>query len=262
MPSYERDGLDLVYTATGSGDAVLSVHGATGNGVYEWGAIAAVLEPYYRVIMPDLRGHGGSAYRADSLIIEEIEKDLLALMGREKLTNPHIMGFSFGSEVSLWFELDHPGTAKSLVLLSPGLGSARTGAVARSKIPSREQLSKVWPQSLRDLHRDRHGPDHWVELMQELWLRHAERPLITQDQLASITCPVLLVCGSKDDQRRIRQADEFAEANSGVRLARIDGAHHPVHMERPDEVQQAVLEFLRDVDRRVVVVPAHGGLVR
>jgi pimeloyl-ACP methyl ester carboxylesterase len=235
------------------------VHGATGTGVYEWNGIASVLQTCYRLIMPDIRGHGGSDYRAGSLAIQEIEDDLLALMDAEAVANPHVLGFSFGSEVSLWFELDHPGTAKSLVLLSPGLGTARTGAVARSEVPSREQLSKVWPQSLRDLHRTKHGPDHWVELMQELWLRHAARPLITHDQLASLTCPILLVCGTKDDRRRIRQAHEFAEANSGVHLVRIEGATHAVHLEKPDEVQQTVMEFLGEVDRRSVVEHAHRG---
>jgi pimeloyl-ACP methyl ester carboxylesterase len=257
VASYEHDGLQLNYEVGGTGPAVLCVHGATGTGQYDWQRLADRLQDSYRVVMPDLRSHGGSDSRLGALDPQLIDGDLKALIDREGMDTPHIVGFSFGSEVALRFELGHPGTAKSLVLVSPGLGTAKPGSDVHAEMPSRELLKKVWPETLRGLHAERHGPDHWLDIMQELWVRHAERPLIPLTELTALTCPVLLICGSDDDPRRIRQSRQFAASNPHVRLVEIEGAGHAVHKERPDQVVGVISDFLDAVSESASDATTH-----
>ena len=139
MSTYRHDGLDLHYEDRGSGPAVLCVHGATGSGAYEWSKVADALMDRYRFIIPDLRGHGASDYRAGDISIEAVDTDLLALIAHEHLEPPHVLAFSFGAEAALDLELVYPGTSASLILVSPGLGDPK------SSVPTREQLESRWP---------------------------------------------------------------------------------------------------------------------
>jgi pimeloyl-ACP methyl ester carboxylesterase len=238
MPTYESDGLRLHYEVSGSGPPVVCVHGASGAGSYEWADLAGALDDRYRFVIPDLRGHGHSDHRAGHTSIDHIEDDLLALIDHAAPGPVHLLAFSFGAEAALDLELHHPGTGASLVLISPGLGDPR------SSVPTRAQLEAGWPRTLRRLHRERHGEDHWLDLMVELCDRAARRPKADLDALAAIACPVLLVVGSDDDPRRVRQARLFDEVHDRSRLVVIDGARHAVHKDRPVEVAAAVGEFL------------------
>src|SRR6266567_357566 len=118
--SYEHDGLTLGYSAVGEGEPVLLVHGATGTGEFEWGDLARRLSSRFRCVMPDLRGHGRSQFRRSGYTGAAICADLRRLIEQLGIDQPHIVGFSYGSEISLMLELDKPGTARSLVLVSPG----------------------------------------------------------------------------------------------------------------------------------------------
>ena len=244
MPTFVHDGLELHYELVGTGHPVLCVHGATGTGSYEWSALAHALRQRYRFVIPDLRGHGPSDYRAGEMSIEAVNGDLLALIAHERLAPPHLLAFSFGAEAALELELTYPGTAASLVLLSPGLGDPK------SSVPTRSQLEQGWPRTLRALHAERHGEDHWLHVMLELCERAAARPKADLEAIGGITCPILLVLGSKDDPRRLRQAEVMRDARASTEVAVVAGGRHAVHKDRPSEVAALIDDFLSRVTRR------------
>jgi 3-oxoadipate enol-lactonase len=238
MPTFERDGLRLDYAVEGLGPPLVFAHGATGTARYEWALLAEALADRHRCLLPDLRGHGRSDHARGALGLDSVGEDLLELISKETTQQPSLVGFSFGAEVVLNLEIRCPGTARSLVLISPGTGNAD------GQMPSHEKLAKVWPSRLKALHAERHGPEHWWTIMEELWGEAATRPKLTEDQLAAVACPVLMVVGGRDDPRRRRQAARFAELNPRSRLVGIDDAAHSVHVDQPDQVAAAVAEFL------------------
>ena len=241
MSIYQRDGLTLHYEVRGSGPPVLCVHGATGTGGYEWSKVTDTLRDRYRFIIPDLRGHGASDYRAGEMSIEAVNTDLLALIDHERLERPHVLAFSFGAEAALDLELVYPGTAASLILVSPGLGDPK------SSLPTRAQLESRWPGTLRALHAERHGPDHWLDVMLELCDRAALRPKADLAALGRVACPVLLVLGSDDDPRRLRQAEVMREAHDRTEIVVVEGGRHAVHKDHRAEVVAAIDAFLARV---------------
>jgi pimeloyl-ACP methyl ester carboxylesterase len=238
VSSYENDGLRLHYEVVGQGPPVLCVHGATGTGRHEWSALVDALYDRHRFVVPDLRGHGQSDHQAGRMGIEHVNDDLRRLIDHVNLGQPHLLAFSFGAEAALELELTHAGTSASMILISPGLGDPK------SSVPSRAQLEAGWPRSLRRLHAERHGDDHWLDLMLELCERAGVRPKADPQALAAIGCPILLIVGSNDDPRRIRQARVFEEAHDRCRMVMIEGARHAVHKERPAEVATVVSDFL------------------
>jgi 3-oxoadipate enol-lactonase len=238
MSTYKRDGLDLHYQVRGAGPPVLCVHGATGTGGYEWSKVANALEDRYRFIIPDLRGHGASDYQAGEMSIEAVNADLLALIAHENLEPPHVLAFSFGAEAALDLELVYPGTAASLMLVSPGLGDPK------SSVPTRSQLESRWPGTLRSLHAERHGQDHWLDLMLELCDRAAKRPKADLNAIGGISCPILLVLGSEDDPRRLRQAEVMRGVHDRTEIFVVEGGRHAVHKDHTPEVVAAMDSFL------------------
>jgi pimeloyl-ACP methyl ester carboxylesterase len=252
VTTYQRDGLRLHYDVVGSGDAVLFVHGASGAGDDEWAELALALSDRYRCITPDLRGHGRSDYRAGEIGIEFVVQDLLALIDREDMGSPHLVAFSFGAEAALELELTHPGTCASLTLVSPGLANPS------ARVPTRAELETGWPRSLRTLHVAHHGEDHWLALMLELCERSAHRPKADLDAIGAIACPLLLIVGSNDDPRRVRDARLVEAAHSRCRVVVVDGARHAAHKDQPAEVAAAVGDFLGDARPAPEGHPPHG----
>ena len=162
--TYERDGLTLAYSVVGDGQQpIVFIHGATATGEFEWGALAAALGPGYRCILPDIRGHGRSGLASSPHTGEQVCADLQHLIDHLQLGRPHVVGFSYGSEIALMLELSAPGTARSLVMISPGTGRPRD-----YRAPRLEHLYRTWPFALRRLHEANHGPEHWRQLVTAL----------------------------------------------------------------------------------------------
>ena len=242
--TYQQEGLTLAYSVVGDGPhPIVFVHGATATGEFEWGALAAALGPGYRCILPDIRGHGRSEVASAAHTGEAVCADLHQLIDHVGLGQPHVVGFSYGAEIALMLELSAPGTARSLVLISPG-----TGRASDYRVPRLETLHRRWPFALRRLHEDTHGPEHWRELVTALHQDSVGRPELSSDTLAGISCPVLLMAGDQDEPARQQQGRRFAELNERARFVQIVGAGHSAHQKRPDTVSEVIGDFLAEVD--------------
>src|ERR1700733_1096961 len=241
--TYERDSLTLGYSVVGEGQPILFVHGATATGEFEWGRLAGTLASDYQCVLPDLRGHGRSEFRDSPDVGQSICADLGHLIVHLGLDQPHVVGFSYGSEISLMLELSAPGTARSLVLRSPA-----TGRPSDYRAPRLEHLYRTWPFALRRLHESHHGPEHWRELVTALHVDSVGRSELTTEALAGVGCPVLLVAGALDESTRRAQGRRFAEVNPLARYVELDGAAHAVHHKCPDTFTEVISAFLAEVD--------------
>src|ERR1700759_2773638 len=241
--SYERDGVTLGYSVMGGGQPILFVHGTTATGEFEWGRLAARLSSDYQCVLPDLRGHGRSELGDSSDLGRAICADLRHLVEHLRLDRPHIVGFSYGSEIALMLELSAPGTAKSLVMVSPG-----TGRPSDYKAPRLENLYRTWPFALRRLHETHHGPEHWRELVTALHVDSVGRSELSAEALGGVGCPVAMVAGALDESTRRAQGRRFAEVNALARYVEPDGAAHAVHHKCPDRFAEVIGAFLAEVD--------------
>jgi pimeloyl-ACP methyl ester carboxylesterase len=242
--TYECDGLTLAYAVVGDGpQPIVFIHGATATGEFEFGSLAAGLGPEYRCVLPDIRGHGRSEV-ADSIHKgEAVCTDLLRLIDHLELGRPHVVGFSYGAEIALMLELSAPGTARSLVLISPG-----TGRPSDYRAPRLEHLYRTWPFALRRLHEANHGPEHWHHLVTALHEDSVGRAELSPQTLAGVECPTLLLAGEQDEATRRRQGQRFAELNERARYVEIPGAPHAAHHKSPDTVKRVIGDFLAEVD--------------
>jgi pimeloyl-ACP methyl ester carboxylesterase len=138
-----------VYRTIGSGPDVVLIHGMI-NSSRHWEAVAQRLAGSYRVIAPDLIGHGDAATpRGDYSLGGHAAsiRDLLTTIGVERAT---IVGHSLGGGVAMQFFYQFPQRTERLVLISSGglgqevspllRGAALPGSAALLRLATRPRL--------------------------------------------------------------------------------------------------------------------------
>ena len=111
----------------GEGEALLLIHGMAGSS-QTWRAILPQLAKKYRVIAPDLLGHGQSSKPRTDYSLGAFAvglRDLLDELGVESAT---VVGHSLGGGIAMQFLYQHPDYCRRLVLISSGGLGPRTSA--------------------------------------------------------------------------------------------------------------------------------------
>ncbi len=256
VPKATVNGITLHYEDEGRGDPVLLVHGL-GTGSADWACQVPALASRYRVIAPCLRGFGQSERPEGPYSIGLFAEDLDALLDHLGIDRCHVCGISMGGAVSLQFAVDRPERLRSLVLinsqpsfeidtlrkrmlvlsrtvLTRTLGLNREAAIQlRRNFPGR--ANRELREKLRGRFRNDIGP-----YMQSL---KAIAGWTVADQVGGIAVPVLFIAAELDYTRPEEKAG-YAAMFPDARLVTIAGARHAVHLERPGEVNDLLLEFL------------------
>ena len=97
------------YQTHGQGPELLLLHSG-GMAGEEWAPQIPILQKRFKVIVPDLPGHGRSPLPDDTLTIEKMGNAVLAMLDQLGITSLHICGSSMGGAVTLWL-LVHPTTS-------------------------------------------------------------------------------------------------------------------------------------------------------
>jgi 2-succinyl-6-hydroxy-2,4-cyclohexadiene-1-carboxylate synthase len=269
-------GLRWAVQAAGSGPALLLLHGFTGSGrSWEGGLAEAASDSGFRVIAPDLPGHGGTAWRAGGAgpdepsraAIERVADDLAELLRVLGHDRAHVVGYSMGARVALRLAISHPAHVRSLVLEAPSAGiedaaeraarRAADDALARAlERDGIESFVDAWERTPVLAGETRLGPVTRAAL-REIRLSYdpaglaaslraagqgAMEPL--HGRLAEVTAPTLVVVGADDPVRD--RAAAVAAGVPGARLTVIEGAAHAPHLEAPDAFCRLVLDFLKE----------------
>jgi pimeloyl-ACP methyl ester carboxylesterase len=125
------DGTKIVYEVTGSGPALLLVHGG-GQTRRSWSERGYVdrLRKQFTVIAPDLRGSGesGKPMSADAYALDKVLADLLAVADAAGAKRFHLVGFGHGASIARYLAA-RSDRVISAVLVAGNMGPAVTGIV-------------------------------------------------------------------------------------------------------------------------------------
>jgi pimeloyl-ACP methyl ester carboxylesterase len=136
-------GHELSYVDTGSGPAVLFIHGILGS-QRQWSHLVDELDDDHRVVVPDLFGHGDSAKPTGDYSLgahAATLRDLLDRLGIERVT---LVGHSLGGGIAMQFYYLFPERVDRLVLVaSGGLGREVNLVLRSATLPGAEQVLGV-----------------------------------------------------------------------------------------------------------------------
>lgn len=257
-------GAPLYYEVTGQGQPLLFIHAGIADSRM-WDEQFLVFAQDYRVIRYDLRGFGKSQFPAGSFANYEDPAALLHSLNVEKT---HVIAVSFGGKVAVDFALLHPEMVSSLVLVAPTIGGEHLTEDVLDFIREEESLlerddlkaatdlnirfwvdgprrtpDQVDPEVRRRVYEMQYHaftvsvPEGVEELM-------IEPPAIRR--LGEIRVPALIIVGDCDLPGKIALAQQLAEHLPFAQLQIIKDAAHMVSMERPQEFNRIVLDFLKD----------------
>lgn len=117
----------LLTFEAGSGRTIVFLHGAASSWL-SFKSQYQTLVSHYRIVAPNLRGHGGTPWH-DTKAIDEFYTDICAWFEKMNFSEPIILvGHSLGGYLSARYAADHPDKVERLVLIST-CGSFEPGAV-------------------------------------------------------------------------------------------------------------------------------------
>jgi len=243
----------------GRGEPVVLVHGL-GDDHRAWRRVVAPLMLTRRVVLYDLRGHGGSPVGDDADgSLAQLGKDLIDVLDDAGIERATIAGFSLGGTIAMRAAIDAPDRVSALALIGT---SSRVNSAARGWYEERAALVENDDPELRatldkdteDVYRNR--PE---EIEAGLRIRREsttdprgfanaclamaslnEAPL--DPELGAIAVPTVLVAGDADQHCPPRASEIIAEKIPGSTLRVVEDTGHPLPVERPDEVAAAIEE--------------------
>lgn len=249
--------------------AILLIHGVNVQG-HTWDPIAAELSKDYRVICPDLRGHGRSGWAESGYWVRLMADDLIALMNRLQILECDVVGHSLGARVAIAFAAQWQGRTKHLILSDagpemamPGLqrGANKAGErAARRGFASPEEALEFyeaahpeWQPEFRELHVIHQLKENWAGKLVErsdpelFWVTRGPGKLDSEYlwQCAErLSGPTLLLWGERsayfNKEIVAKYRDRFGGSFSDVRC---DTGHY-IPRERPDDFVREVRLFL------------------
>jgi pimeloyl-ACP methyl ester carboxylesterase len=115
------DRIALEYDDSGDGEPVVFIHGAFIADAFRPLLSEPVLAERYRLISYHRRGYGGSSPPREPMTFAIAASDCSALLSHLGVRRAHVVGHSYGANVSLQLALQAPGLVHSLSLLEAGL---------------------------------------------------------------------------------------------------------------------------------------------
>ncbi len=230
---------------------LLLIHGFGGTPSSDFAGQLPLLRHRYRVIAPHLRGYGRSTHRVAYTLTfyQDDAADLAALLHMLGISQTLVVGFSDGGIVGLLLAAHYPQLVSALAVMGaqPTITTQNTTAIRHWLLE--KPLPEDWQTELAALHGDpywRALPSMYVKGQDALVA--AGGIIISDAELASITCPTLIMHGKRDRIVPAEYASILHEKIAGSEIVLFD-AGHAAHLRCEQEYTSTVLDFLRRHDR-------------
>jgi pimeloyl-ACP methyl ester carboxylesterase len=266
-------GQELSYLDSGTGPAVLFIHGLLGSH-RNWAHLVDALDTRHRVVAPDLIGHGASAKPMGDYSLgahAATLRDLLDHLGIARVT---LVGHSLGGGIAMQFCYLFPDRVERLVLVSSGgLGRSVSPLLRSATLPGADWVLALAASGwVRDRAEAVGGTLRRLGLqpsadLTEGWLgfsslgeRETRRAFLATARSVidpggqtvtahhhlpmAITIPTLVVWGTQDRMIPAWHATTAQQAIAGSRVELFEGAGHFPHLEQPERFAQLLGDFM------------------
>ena len=251
MPTVNLNDIELYYEEFGHGPPLVLIHGFSVTGKM-WSNTIPFLAEKYRVIVPDLRGHGRSTGELETIHHVNFAADLLALLDALHIKKAHFVGFSSGG-MSLLFV----GTQKPERVLSLSLVSATYTYDDHARPVMLEGADTFWssPERIamsRQQHGEMHGQDCWKkhsEAFRNFALNPQELPFQPAN-LEQIPVPVLILHGDRDEFFPVYIPVTMYQSIPDVELCILPCTTHSLPAENQDVFPLLIGKFIERISEK------------
>jgi 3-oxoadipate enol-lactonase len=262
MTNIRIDDIQMAYTDEGEGRPIVLIHGYPFNRSL-WTEQIAALSSAYRVVAPDLRGFGQSEASAGAVTMNRMAQDVALLMDHLGIARATIGGLSMGGYVALAFYKQFASRVRALILadtrpqadteegkqtraqqaekaLAEGMAGIADAMLPKLLTPETVSKHPDMVKRIRDMML-RTKPEGAAAALLGMAERDDQTAL-----LAKITVPALILVGAEDAITPLADSQKMSQAIPGSRLVVIENAGHVSNLERTEQFNDAVLDFLRE----------------
>jgi len=226
---------------SGEGDPLVLIHSGGMTGLTEYEEQNDYFSSKgFKVIRPDLRGHGKSAGEIDNYFSRSVEdiRDTMEYLNIEKI---HIAGVSIGGVVALLFAQSYPDKVKSLCF----------SGVFPHKPDNWAEMLKEEDEHYKQLFNDEetvsilneiHGETDWKTLLQS-FNNDDFYPFDKTDNVSDLKVPALCMVGEQQELE-VSATITYKRLNSYINISVVPLAGHLVHRDQPELYSHVLYTFI------------------
>jgi len=255
-------GFKLHYLEAGRGAPVVLLHGLGGDGS-RWGPNIEPLAKDFHVFALDQIGFGESDKPLANYHTGMLAEFLVGFLKAAGISKASLVGNSMGAGVALYTAVHYPDMVERIVLADGGGYRSAAGAVPPPPTPEALRRRQLQNSVTRDetreffrilFHDKSLVTEKMVDEQLTLRLRAAftitkmqeagERGSLSEQEVRAVKAPTLVVWGKYDELANPAGADRLEKAIPGARKVIVDNCGHMPQLERADEFNRLVREFL------------------
>ena len=255
------NGIQINYELSGKEDApVVVLSHSLGCSMVMWNPQLEVLEPHFRVLRCDMRGHGDSEATEGNYTLDLLAADVIGLLDALSVNRVHFVGLSIGGMIGQCLAIHYPDRFKSLTLCdtSPVIpDEAKPLFQERMDLARKEGMQALVEGTLERWftppYRAQNPPA--IDLIRNQFLATsvtgfnacsaAIMELNYLDRLAEIKLPTLIIVGEDDPGTPVEASETIHKLIQGSTLVVLPSAAHLSNIEQSGAFNSHLLSFLQ-----------------
>jgi len=257
MPMIQSDGCKLYVDVQGDTDApVLMLSNSLGTTHRMWDDQVKPFTQHFRLVRYDRRGHGQSGCPKGPYTMEQLGRDVLAIIDALDVEKVHWCGLSMGGMVGMWLGANAPERINKLIL-------SNTAAYYADKTPWNDRIRTVREKGLASIVNA--NMERWftkdfrarspqaLQRMADMFLTtplegyigccESVRDMDHREILKEIAAPTLVIAGRHDPATTVENAEFIRSRIPRANMTLVDAAHIS-NVEQPHDYAEIVLGFL------------------
>ena len=267
-PILKLENINLFYQDIGAGTPIVLLHGLTLSGSM-WKPQIEGLSDSFRLIVPDLRGHGNSSAPKHGYTIRAYVSDIKNLIDQLELPKVHLVGFSLGGAIATEFSVDYSHLLNSTIVISPAPQMFMSGNDLEIQISKfRRVMAKdgveiaVENVLLKDsiFGKINVGLNEWINLKKGI-IQFSGYPLNenfstendfrrVMELLQAYDKPFMIITGENDTDFFLTAANDLKAALPISQMVSIKDAGHLCSIEQPETINRILLNFINSVETK------------
>lgn len=248
----EHEGVRVAYTVEGEGAPIVLMHGWGCDSTTLRSVEKTALECGYRTVNIDFPGHGKSGEPARVWGVEEYTRCLEAVVAREKLERPVLLGHSFGGRVGILYASRHHDVDRLILVDAAGIKPTRTWKYYYKVYTFKAMKHLLYllhgksaAEEILDRRRAKAGSADYARATP--MMRAILSKVVNEDLkhlMGDIACPTLLIWGENDTATPLADAKYMEKHIPDAGLVSFSGAGHFSFLDRPAQFAAVLRSFL------------------
>jgi pimeloyl-ACP methyl ester carboxylesterase len=241
------NGVHMYVETYGEGTPLVLLHGGLLTIDLNFASLIPTLAQRHRVIGVELQGHGRTADIDRPITPAALAGDVVGMLDQLGIDRAHVLGHSMGAAVALELAVNHPDRVRSVVAAS---ASVRPDGMHEDLTDPEKMATSTrmpTPQDFQDFseayRRLSPHPEHFEEFLGRLSSSNADLKGWSDEQLAGISAPTLLVIGDRDFTT-VEHAALMLQLIPGSQLAVLPDTTHMQVTRRPELLLPMLARFL------------------